>query len=369
MNKIIVSNRQIGILLSGLMFGSAPLLISSSVAALAGPDSWISIIIGLVVGVLVVWINSILGELHPDKTILEVMQLVLGKWVGGFLAVCFILITFITGAQVIWYVGDFFTTMYMTGKSNYYINVLFIAVLAIALLYGLEAMIRATEIFFMIAFPLMIVSLIMLFPQIKVDNLLPIMENGIGPAIKGVIPILSYTVLPMILLNMIFPAHVGNIKQAKKAMFAGYFLGALTSALAIISCILVYGSTITANKRFPLFTVTKEIDVGTIFSRVEALIVFVWIVTNFISTFCFIYASIKGLSQFIKLKDYRTLVLPVCLILAVYSGIIYDNVPYEIRWDNLVWTPVSFVFGFLMPVLLLIVSLIRKKFGKKKKSY
>jgi spore germination protein KB len=143
------------------------------------------IIIGAVAGLLIVWINSTLGELHPGKTLLEVMQLVLGKWPGGFAAVCFILITIITGTQVIWYVGDFLTTMYMTGKSNYYINILFVAVLAIALLYGLEAMFRTTEIIFMIAFPLMILSLLMLSPQVKVDNLLPIMENGITLQIKA----------------------------------------------------------------------------------------------------------------------------------------------------------------------------------------
>ncbi|WP_010252694.1 GerAB/ArcD/ProY family transporter [Acetivibrio cellulolyticus] len=364
MNKIIISSRQLGILLSGVMFGSAPLLISSSVAALAGPDSWISIIIATVVGLLVVWINTILAQLHPGKTILEVIQIVLGKWLGGFMAVCFVLITFITGTQVAWYVGDFFTTMYMAGTSSYYINILFVAVLAIALLYGLEAMFRATEIIFMLGFPLMTISLIMLAPQVKVDNLLPIMENGIGPAIKGVIPIMSFVIMPIILLNMVFPANIVDFKKAKKAMFVGYFLGIIVSAFAIMFCVLVLGSTVTANLRFPLFTVTKEINVGTIFSRVEALVVFVWIVTNFISTYAFLYASIKGLSQLLKLKDYKTLVLPFCLIVAVYSGIIYDNVPYEIRWDSEVWTPVSFTFGLFLPLLLLIVSLIRKKFNK-----
>ena len=85
MNKIIISSRQFGLLLSGFMFGSAPLLISSSVAALAGPDSWISIIIATIVGLLVVWINGILGELHPGKTLLEVMQIV---WVNGWVVLC-----------------------------------------------------------------------------------------------------------------------------------------------------------------------------------------------------------------------------------------------------------------------------------------
>lgn len=364
MSKIIISSRQFGLLLSGFMFGSGPLLISTSVAALAGRDSWISIIIAAIVGLFIVWINSILGELHPGKTLIEVIKIVLGKWPGGFVSAFLVFMTFTTGTQVIWYVGDFFTTMYMTGESNYYINILFSAALAIALLYGLEAMFRATEIFFMFAFPFMILSLLMLTPQAKTDNLLPILENGISPAIKGIIPILSLNIFPLIILNMIFPANVENLKQTKKAMFYGYLLGIITLSTAIMFCILVFGSTVTANLRFPLFTVTKEINVGTIFSRVEALIVFIWIITNFISTFIYLYTSIKGLSQLLKLKDYKTLVLPMMLIVAVYSGFIYKNVPYQIRWDTEVWTAVSFTLGFFMPVLLLIISLIRRKSGK-----
>lgn len=333
MNKEIVSNRQFAIFMSGFMFGSSPLLISSSVSALAGPDSWLSLIIATISGLLIVWIYSYLGSLHPDKTFLEILPLVLGKWIGGFLSVAFVFIFLMVATEITWYTGDFFTTMYMTGTSNYLINVIFVAVLAIALLYGLEAMFRATEIIFMIGFPLMIISLLMLSPQVKVDNLLPVMENGIIPVIKGVVPILSLIVLPLVTLNMVYPVNLGNLKQAKKAILAGYFLGMIVLAFGIMFCILVLGSTVTTNLRFPLFTVTKEINVGTIFSRVEALIVFVWLVTNFIFTYASMYAGTKGLSQLLKLKDYKTLVLPVCLIVVLYSGFIYKNVPYEIRWD------------------------------------
>lgn len=367
MNKTIVSSRQLGIFLSGLMFGTAPLLFSTSVAAFAGPDSWLSIIIAAFLGLLVVWINSYLGELHPGKTIIEVIQIVLGKWLGGFTAVCCVLLSLITGTQVIWYVGDFFATVYLKGTSKYPINILFVAVLAIALIYGLEAMFRATEIIFLVGFPMLILSMVMLVPQVKPENLLPIMENGITPAIKGVIPILTLTVFPLILLNMVYPANVENLKQAKKAMFVGYFLGTIASALSIMFCILAFGSTVTANLRFPLFTVTKEINVGTIFSRVEALIVFDWIITDFISSFAFLYAGIKGLSQLLKLRDYKILVSPIALIVAVYSEFIYKNVHYEIKYDALTWTSVSVLFGFFMPLLLLILTLIRKKFIKRQR--
>ncbi len=366
MKKIIITNRQLMILVSGYMFGSAPLLISSSVASLAGPDSWLSLIIAGIAGLLVVWLNTYLGGLFPDKTLAEVISFLLGKWFGGLLNVLIVFAAMITGTQVIWYVGDFFTTVFMPEYPTYPINVLFIAIIAIAMLYGLEAMARAIEIFFMVGFPLLLLSFLMLSPEIKVENLLPMLEKGIVPAIKGTIPLLSLTVIPLIALNLVYPINIEDVKCAKKSIFKGYLLGTVTTFIAVMMAILTLGSTVTANLRFPLFTSTKLISLGTVFSRIEAIVVFVWIITNFIATFFYFYGGFVTLSQLLKLKSYKTLVLPLLLICSAYSDTIYKNIPYEIEWDSLVWIPFSATYGILMPAVLLIIAKIKRSSNKGK---
>lgn len=315
---------------------------------------------------MVVWINSSLGGLYPDKTLAEVIILLLGKWFGGLVVVSFIFIVFLTGTQITWYVGDFFTTVFEPEYPPISINLLFIAVMAIALLYGLEAMLRANEIFFIIAFPFLIFSMAMLLPSINVDNMMPILEKGFAPALKGSIPLLSFTILPIIVLNMVFPVNTGNVNEAKKAMLKGYLLGMVTSAVTVLATVLTLGSTVTANLRFPLYMAAREISIGVIFSRIEALTVFIWIVTNFVAVFFYAYALLVALSQSLGLKSYKTLVMPTALIVSAYSDNIYKNVPYEIRWDTLVWTPLIFTFGFILPAVLLIISKF-KKAGQKKR--
>lgn len=244
------------------------------------------------------------------------------------------------------------------------LNILFVIVLAVALLYGLEAMFRATEIFFILTFPLYIIAMLMLTPKIKPDNLLPMLENGIIPVVKGSVPLMGFTVLPLIYLNMVFPVNMGNLKEAKKSMLKGYFLGIITVFIGIIMCILVLGSNLTANLRYPLFTLTREINIGTIFTRLEPLIVFVWLVTGFIAAYLYLYAAVVGLSQLFKLKEHKKIILPLLLLVTVYSGSIYKNVPYEISWDSYVWPPSIFTFGFILPVVLLITSLIKNRRAK-----
>lgn len=361
MNKIIVSNYQLLLLTSVLVVGASPLIIPTLVASVAGKDSWISVICATIVGLLVVWVNIYLAQLHPGKTFVEFTQQLLGKWLGGFVSISLIMIEFLAGTDVIWYVGDFFTTVYMTRESKYYINVLFIAVLAIALLYGLEALARAREILFVITLAFYILVLLLLIPEYKIDNLLPIMENGAAPVIAGIFPIMNNAVFPIICLSMIFTTNIKDLAEAKISIFKGYFFGMVEVFFGILMCLLVVGGTCTENLRYPLFSVTKEIDVGVIFSRLEGLIVIIWLVVSFFAAFIYIYAGTLGLSQVLGLNDYKRIVIPVLLIVTVYSGIVYKDVPYQLYWDTVVRTPAAIAFGFALPLVLLIISLIRKK--------
>lgn len=363
MERIQISNYSLMIGTSGFVFGSAPLLISSGVAMLAGRDAWISSLLATAIGLLVVRINTYLGGLYPDKTLVEVIKHLLGKRLGVIISIVFIFVALVATSQVTWYVGNFITSTYMPEAPLFPINALFMAAVAIALLYGLEAMFRACEIFFMFLFPFYLISMAMLAPNIEVENLLPILEKGVVPVLKGTVPLMSFTVFPIIYLNMIFPVNLRDVKKAKKAMFMGYLLGMLTAFVGAFMCILVLGSDITANLRFPLFTLTQEINIGVIFTRLEAVILVVWLTTNFISSFFYFYAGVMGLSQLLKLENHKRIVLPLGLILSILSDFIYKNVPYEINWNSFVWPAIVFILGLVLPVLLICIYAIRKSLG------
>ncbi|PYG90341.1 spore germination protein KB [Ruminiclostridium sufflavum DSM 19573] len=364
MSKIKISNLQFALTISAYTFGVAPLFISSSIASISGRDAWISAILAAVLGLSTVYINMYLGKLYPDKTLIETICLSLGKWLGNIVSILFIFIIFETTAQIIWYVGDFLTTTYMPEVSAYPIDILFTAALIIAMLYGLEAMCRAVTIFFSILFPFYFITLIMLFPNINITNVLPVLEYGITPVIKGTVPLLSLCVWPLIVLNMIYPSNIKDLSKAKPSMLYGYLLGMFVAFSGVLMCILVLGDTFTAASRFPLFILTQEVNVGTILTRFEAVSVAVWLNNIFISAFFFFYAAAKGLSQIFKLSDHKKIVLPLGLILAAYSQSIYKNVPFQIEWDTYVWPPVAFTFGVVLPVVMIIASICKKAAGK-----
>jgi spore germination protein KB len=353
------------LLASVFMFGSSPLKLPSSVAKLADRDVWVSVILAGTVGLAFMWLYMSIGELYPDKTLVEATLLALGKPIGIIVCIFYIFNAFITAIQIIWYAGDFFTTIYIPEGSAFPINLMFVAVVVIALLYGVEVTGRAVEIISFILYPLFFVSMVLVHPNVKPTNLLPILENGLLPAVKGMLVVSSYSTFSFVYVNMIFPINIQNVKKAKHSILLGYLLGFFCVLISVTMCVLVLGSGATADFRFPLFLLTNEINVGTIFSRIEALMIFVWLGSNFTSTYVYSYAAVKGLSQLLAVKDYKRLVIPIGMIIAVYSDVIYENVPQQIKWDVVTWIPTGIIIGIIFPAVTLIAALIRKKAQKK----
>ncbi|MDD4413673.1 MAG: endospore germination permease [Oscillospiraceae bacterium] len=364
MVKTKLSPRQLMILASGFSFGTTPLVLPSSMAKLAGPDVWLSILFGMATGMLFIWIYAKLGELNPDKTFVEVIKLYFGKWAGGLVVVLFIISALVLTDQAVWYMGDFIHTEFVPDFPVLPIHVLFIAVLAFALWCGVETMYRTTELLFAFLFTFIIVAILMLIPNMKPENLLPVMEKGVPPVLKGSILYIASCVLPLVFLNMVYPVCFENVKESKKALFKGYLLGAFTNLITVTVCVIVMGSNLVSNIRFPMFITSKEINIFVIFSRIEAVTFSIWMSVSFISAFSYAYAGIFGLAQLLKMKNYKILVLPIGLLLAVYSLNIYTNTSYQIKWDMTVWPLFSFTLGFILPLVLLIMSIIRKIKGK-----
>lgn len=360
MKKTIITNWSLLLIITAFLYGLVIARIPA-IISIAKQDAWISLLIAIIIGLLIIYINTTLANLYPDKTFIEVIEHLLGKWLGSFVILNFILLTIIAASQRAWFIADFFTTSYLVRTSPYLVTILFITAVALALLYGLETFVRTIQIFFYIILIMFMLSVVLSLPESKIDNLFPILENGIIPPLKGTIHILSSTVFPIILIHIIYPTNLKYPKKSQKFVFLGYLFSMLFVFLSIFMSILVLGSNFIAFDRRPTFRLIQEINIGIIFSRTEALSVFIWLTSIYISTFVYYYAGAIGISQLLRLKDYKKIVLPLGLIIIVLSGYIYYNVPYEIEWSNYVWPPYIFTFGFILPVILLVIALIRKR--------
>lgn len=361
MDKTRITSHQLFAMTANYSCGTSIIIASASLAGIAKQDAWICTILTPIFGVFFLWMYHYLASLYPDKSYIDVIYCVFGKWIGGFISIAFVFACLLNVPQIIWYVGNFITTQSLINTPAYAVNTVILVALVIGILYGIETIVRASEIFIYIVSFMLILAFAMVSPNAKFENILPVFERGIIPVLKGAILLSSYTTWPAIVLNMIYPLSVSNVKNARKPLFMGYLWGSFIIFMCNFMSILVLGSSIASNSAFPTYVLAKEINVGIVFTRMEAVVAGAWIITLFSKALLYFYGGIIGISQLLGLKDYRRIVVPLGLILAVFFTIVYPDSIYEAKWDTTTWVLWIGTFAVVLPIVILIVSIIKNK--------
>jgi len=362
--KIIISNHQIFSLAACGAVGGTIIVVSSLLASIAKQDAWITAIITPAFGLIVIWLYYYLGKAYPNMTIIGISKQIFGKWLGIIITACYVFFFIQISYHITWHMSDF-VIHYYHETPEYFINGLSVAAMVIAVLYGVEAFARASEIFIKLISVFFLISIILVLPKANINNLLPVLENGILPSLKASVFMSAFSIFTLQSLLMIYPINALDLPQASKAFGKGFLWGSLLVFIATIMSILVLGSNISARTTFPTFLLFKEIDIAGIFTRMEFIIAIIWIISQFMINLLFFYAAVKALAEFLGLKDHRRIVLPLALIILVMSGVTFPDTIYQSNWNSIVWTPYAATFGLVIPLIMLIVLWIKVRRIKK----
>ncbi|MNO12335.1 Spore germination protein YndE [compost metagenome] len=364
--QVRISGRQFMVLTTLFTIGSAILIIPSGMAFLAKQDAWIAALVGVGAGFFLVWIYNTIATLYPRMTLVEIIETLLGKWLGKTISLLFIVTLFLSGpAAVLYDVGNFLTTQIIPETPAQSVNILFAVIIVMGARLGIETFARSAELLFPLFILLYISLVVLIAPEIKLENVEPVLEAGIGPIWPAALSFISVLFLPHIVLLMIFPA-VNRIDNARKAFFNGSMLGGLMMVLIVALSILVLGPDLTARSIFPSYSLAQKISIGNFLQRIEAIMAVIWFISLYFRATIYIYGIVLAIAQIFNLKDYRPLVLPLGMILVVMSVVIYPNVPYQQKWDGTVWVSYTLSIGLFLPLLLLCTYMVRKLWSKKR---
>ena len=143
-------------------------------------------------------------------------------------------------------------------------------------------------------------------------------------------------------------------------------LGAAVLSLTYINLLVLFllGPYDVSNKYYPILVAFRYISRNQFFENLEALLLAMWVIGNFVKIGTMYYSSVLGIAQFAKLSEYRIITLPVGLLILILS--IWD-IPGVIQLGNQlrVVSPFELVSTyFLLPLLLLIIWMLKPKHKK-----
>lgn len=365
MQNVKINSHQFLVLVTLFTVGTSILILPLVLAAEAKQDAWIVVIFGMMIGLIVIWLFCLIAQWFPHLTLIQINEMILGKWVGKAVSLLFVFMSFFYAASLLFYSGSFLNIHLLPNTPMIALNVLMAIIIVMGVYLGLEPIARSAEVFIFFFFVLFFFLVLFILPKVQFENIQPVFEAGTITIFQASINFIEVTSVNAIVLLMIFPAFVNNFKQAKIFFFIGNLTGGVVILILTFLCVSVLGAYSTEAEVYPGYELSKRINFGNFIQRVEALMAALWIIALYFKTTLYFFASVLGIAQIINLKDYRPLTIPLGMIMVVLSLVIYPNVVYQQNWNVTTGLPFSFTIGVFFPLLLSAVYAFRRKQLKK----
>lgn len=357
MKSVKISSLQMAMMMYPTIVATAILSVPSITAQYAKQDLWLSPILASMIGFMIVFITIKLHKFYPEQTVIQFSEQIIGRIPGKVISF-FIILFYLEGTGEItrgyaeFIVGTF---LYQTPISVVIISMVLLC--AVAVYGGLEVIGRITQLFFPIFIIPLFILILLLSPDFETGNILPVLEKGMIPPVKGAIP-LSGWFSEFFIMIFLLPQLTDKKKGMKHGMMTVLFV-MTTLVIVNFTVFFVLGPT-TASKVYPLMNASRYISYADFLENLDSIIMAVWIIGIFIKISVFYYVSAIGIAQLLNLTDYRPIIWPIGILIVEFGFWGLPNTMVYGHYDVKAWPFYANFIQVIIPLTLLLIAIIKK---------
>ncbi|MFE4812869.1 endospore germination permease [Peribacillus simplex] len=358
MEKGKISSLQMAFMMYPTIVATAILGVPSITAKYAKTDLWLSPIFAALIGFLTVYIAYKLHQIYPKQTVFQFTEKIIGRIPGKIFGLLLLFFYIQNTGLILRSYAEFVVGSFLVRTPISVIMLSMILLCAFIVRGGIEVLGRAAELFVPVfIFPICIL-IIFLIPDFDFKNIFPVLVNGLMPPIKGaIVPGGWFSEFFLIIFLLPFLA---DMKKGMKSGMMTVFAVMMTLIVVNLLVLFVLGSS-TPSKNYPLMNVSRYISLANFFEHVESAVMAVWIVGAFVKISVFYYASALGTAQWLNLSDYRPVVWPIGILIVIFSFWSLPNTIDVSRNDISVFPLQGILMQTIIPLLLLVIAVVRKR--------
>lgn len=311
----------------------------------SGNAAWIECIYNTLIVIRLFWITTKLYR--SNKNIIQLAEMTGKKWLKIIVGVVVFVVLLINYSSIIRIFPETVKIVLLQDFKIEFIIPIFMLAIGIGAYIGLEPIARVNNMFMPLAGIVLLLSLILFIPYFNINNIFPILGNGVySIMVKGINTISLFS--DILLLNILLP-YCENSSEAKKSGWRAIYISATIGVVILLSYCLIYPYPVSREFMIPVYQLSRVIHLGNFFSRFEVIFQFVWSILVLIYSSIYVYALCYVWQITFDLKYYKPLILPVVIIsgiVAVLPSSVVDLVKSE-RLENIIVYPVA----FLLPIL------------------
>ena len=354
-NQKLITPRQLTILLVLSIFGGCAIFMYTPRDPQHG---WITYFVAGLGEMVLLWIYLLLYKKNGMQPLQVILRNCLGKIAGTvvafFYAAFFLSSISLTLASYSGYLrlNNYFDT------PKLFITFVMGIIVIYALFKGLRVMARASEFFVWAILAVTVIVDILLVHYMKWDNIYPLKNIEI-------LPILSDAFLPLTLIFgagvaflVIFP-DAGSEREIKKPLFTGLGILIIVLTILFLRTLLVLGGNMINRYTYPCYfaySISYPLKFGVFASTVLSLSILTRV-------FVFVYAAIVILKNIFRTR-FSLFIVPAVLTVSLAGAYLFKNVVELLDFLKGIWAYCTAVFVIGIPVILLLISLIKKTENK-----
>jgi spore germination protein KB len=363
LNKEKISDNQAIKMMMLFIFGSTLVI---GTGGEAERDTWISIAAAMLLAIPIYLIYARMLSQFPGKDVFEILELNFGKFFGKLISLLLIWFSFHLGAIVLRNFGEFIINVALP-ETPMIVPIIMFGLLCIwAAKAGIETLAKCSEYFIIIVMFLIVLFGLLSIPNMDSHNLQPIMGNGIGKALSGVLSAFTFPFGETVVFLMVFSA-LQNKKSPQKVYITALLLGGMVVLYVAVRNIMVLGPATIKAVYFPSYSAISRVNIGNFLQRMELAVTIVFILSGFTKITVCLLAAAKGLGRVFGLDDYRILVTPIGLLMVNLSYIVYKDIGEMFDWAFKVWPYYALPFQVILPLLIWIFIELKQRSKNKTK--
>lgn len=356
--KVKLTNFQFGCICFTYLSGFSTLFMNE--AKILEQDVWIANLLATVVGVCILWLMKYVQVHFPDKSMPEIFQMLLGRWLGNAILLIYLLDTIGLTVLTLRALSMFYTTAILPHTSPELIMLMLVLVTSYAVYLGLETIVRTVQ----LMLPLFLLSItvicLLMLPNVESNPFLPPFQSRITDVVYGTL--LSYA-LPFGKTNLlIFLFHrIGNMKKLALSSTVALILSYAYLLIATYLAIGSLGLNLMKSATFPFFSSIQLVRVGLYIERIEIMIIGIWTIFTLFETVVAHYLFTDIVGEVFRIKDTKRFILPFGLLFFAVGFRSFIR-PTELELYNMTILPFSMLFpALLMPIVLALLTLIKRQ--------
>ncbi len=244
---------------------------------------------------------------YPRKNLLQISEILFGKWIGKIIGFIYILITGYYGGLLLAILGNMFKSiMPLTPLWVFYLGGLLLALYLVG--SGIEVFARFSEVVFPVIVIALVLNVALAIPRIEPGELMPILSEGIKPLFFGVLKVMPFAMLYILFLagiSTFLPTSKQELGQLKTGVWRAVLLVGILNTLVALIQILVFGPSETIRLANGILVLGKVIEVSRTVAGIESLFLGVWLGALVIKLSAFFFMVSWGIETVFNLKGLK----------------------------------------------------------------